>query len=105
MSYLPAPYQKFLAHYPDLAQAYERLALACHGAGPLAEKERRLVKLGIAIGQQSEGAIKSHARRALEGGASPEEVRHVVLLSLTTVGFPAMIAASEWVEEVIAARA
>jgi alkylhydroperoxidase/carboxymuconolactone decarboxylase family protein YurZ len=104
MSYLPAPYRTFVDLHPDLAQAYENLALACHGAGPLPEKERRLVKLGIAIGQQSEGAIKSHARRALEAGADVAEVRHVVLLSMTTVGFPAMVAASGWVEEVIEAR-
>ena len=104
MPYLPAPYQKFVKNYPELAESYEKLAVACHEAGPLLEKERRLIKLGIAIGQQSEGAVKSHARRALEGGAAIEEVRHIILLSLTTIGFPAMIAASGWVEEVIEAR-
>ncbi len=101
MGYLPQPYQRFLANYPELAMKYEELANSCHDAGPLAEKERRLVKLGIAIGQQSEGAVKSHARRALEGGASADEVRHAVLLALTTVGFPGMIASMEWVQEVL----
>ncbi len=77
---------------------------ACHEAGPLDEKTRRLVKLGIAIGHQSEGATKSHARRALEGGATAEEVRHTVLLALTTAGFPAMTAAALWVEQVLSNR-
>lgn len=104
MPYLPQPYQHFLARYPSLAEAYEKLALACHDAGPLDEKTRRLIKFGIAVGQQSEGAIKSHARRAIEGGATPDEIRHALLLALTTTGFPAMIAASEWVEEVLAAK-
>jgi 4-carboxymuconolactone decarboxylase len=104
VSYLPAPYKRFLKSHPEVAQAYEELALACHDGGPLSEKERRLVKLGIAIGQQSEGGIKSHARRALEEGAEVEEIRHTVLLALTTVGFPAMIAAAEWVEEVVDAK-
>jgi 4-carboxymuconolactone decarboxylase len=84
MTYLPSPYQRFIHNYPDLAKAYEDLALACHQAGPLPEEVRRLIKLGIAIGEQSEGAIKSHARRALEGGATVEEVRHTILLALTT---------------------
>jgi alkylhydroperoxidase/carboxymuconolactone decarboxylase family protein YurZ len=104
MSYLPSPYRKFIGSYPELAKAYEDLALACHNAGPLPEGVRRLVKLGIAIGEQSEGGIKSHARRALEGGATVEDVRHTVLLALTTIGFPGMIAAAEWIEEVINAK-
>lgn len=104
MNYLPSPYKRFLETYPDLAEDYEKLALGCHRGGPLDEGQRRLVKLGIAIGLASEGAVKSHARRALEAGVSPDEIRHAVLLALTTVGFPAMIAAGEWVEEVIQAK-
>jgi alkylhydroperoxidase/carboxymuconolactone decarboxylase family protein YurZ len=34
-------------------------------------------------------------------GISPDELRHVVLLAFTTAGFPTMIAAMKWVEEVI----
>jgi alkylhydroperoxidase/carboxymuconolactone decarboxylase family protein YurZ len=59
MPYLPSPFKRFCEHYPELNDQYEKLARACHEAGPLDEKSRRLVKLGIAIGQQSEGAIKS----------------------------------------------
>jgi len=104
MPYLPAPYRRFVENYPQLAESYEQLANACHEAGPLIEPVRRLIKLGIAVGLQSEGAVKSHARRALEAGATPEEIRHAVLLALTTTGFPGMIAALEWIEEVISAR-
>jgi alkylhydroperoxidase/carboxymuconolactone decarboxylase family protein YurZ len=104
MPYLPSPFKRFCEHYPELNDQYEKLARACHEAGPLDEKSRRLVKLGIAIGQQSEGAIKSHARRAIEEGTSVEEVRHAALLALTTMGFPGMIAAIEWIEEVIEAK-
>jgi alkylhydroperoxidase/carboxymuconolactone decarboxylase family protein YurZ len=104
MPYLPSPYKRFSKKHPELNEQYEKLALACHEAGPLDEKSRRLVKLGIAIGRQSEGAIKSHARRAIEKGASVEEVRHAALLAMTTMGFPGMIAAVEWIEEVIEAK-
>jgi alkylhydroperoxidase/carboxymuconolactone decarboxylase family protein YurZ len=40
----------------------------------------------------------------MEHGASSEELYHALLLALTTVGFPAMIAAIGWVEEVIRAE-
>ena len=104
MPYLPSPYKRFSQKYPELNDQYEKLALACHEAGPLKGDIRRLIKLGIAIGQQSEGAIKSHARRALEEGTGVEEVRHAALLAMTTMGFPGMIAAIEWIEEVIEAK-
>ena len=61
---------------------------------------RRLVKLGIAVGLCSEGSVRSHARRALEIGITPDEIRYAVLLSLTTIGFPEMNAAMKWVNTV-----
>jgi alkylhydroperoxidase/carboxymuconolactone decarboxylase family protein YurZ len=73
----------------------------CHASGPLDDRTRRLVKLGIAVGINSEGAVRSHARRALDEGVSPEELRHAVLLGLTTIGFPEMNAALKWVDTVI----
>jgi alkylhydroperoxidase/carboxymuconolactone decarboxylase family protein YurZ len=101
MGYLPDIYKDFIKQYPDINISYDSLANACHKAGPLDKKTRRLIKLGIAIGMNSEGAVRSHARRALEEGTSPDEVRHAVLMAFTTAGFPYMIAAYKWVEEVI----
>lgn len=101
--YLPKPYEQFKEQYPEIAKIYEELGVKCQSAGPLDAKTRYLVNMGIAVGAVSPGAVKSHARKALEQGASREELYHALLLALTTVGFPAMIAAIGWVEEVIAA--
>ena len=101
MKYLPEVYKDFKKQFPEISKAYDALALSCHQAGPLDKKARRLVKLGIAIGLNYEGGVRSHARRALEEGISPEEIRHAVLLAFTTAGFPYMIAAMKWAEEVI----
>lgn len=100
--YLPGIYEKFSQEYPDIAEKYKQLGLACRSAGPLEQKTQDLVKLGIAIGIGSQGAVRSHTRKALASGATREEIRQVVLLSLTTTGFPNMIAALGWVEEVLA---
>jgi 4-carboxymuconolactone decarboxylase len=102
MGYLPEVYKDFIKQYPDVNKSYDSLANICHKSGPLDKKTRRLIKLGVSIGLNSEGGVKSHARRAIEEGCTPDEVRHAVLLSFTTVGFPIMIAAYGWVEEVIA---
>ncbi len=101
MGYLPEIYKDFKQKFPEISEAYDALATGCYQWGPLDKKTRRLVKLGIAIGLGSEGGVRSHARRALEESIPPDEVRHVVLMAFTTVGFPTMIAAMKWVEEVI----
>lgn len=104
MTYLPNIYKEFQRQFPEIAEGYDELALKCHGWGPLDEKTRRLVKLGIAIGLNSEGGVRSHARRALAEGVTSDELRHAVLLAFTTAGFPTMIAAMKWVDMVIQKR-
>jgi 4-carboxymuconolactone decarboxylase len=99
--YLPPRYQRFRADHPDVAEALDRLGAATEHAGPLDGRTQHLVQLGIAIAGQAEGAVRSHARRALEAGATVEELRHVVLLAITTSGFPTAMAGSSWIDEVI----
>ena len=101
MTYLPNIYKEFQKQFPEIAKTYDELALKCHDWGPLNEKTRRLIKLGIAIGLSSEGGVRSHARQALAEGVTTNELRHAVLLAFTTAGFPTMIAAMKWVDEVI----
>lgn len=98
---LPNAYSKFMQEYPQVWEAYNDLGAAVHGQGPLDEKSRELVKLGIAIGIGSEGAVHSHTRKALGAGASHEEIRHVALLAIPTIGFPASMAALTWVEDIL----
>ena len=98
---LPVRYREFQKKYPALFRAYDALGEATAAAGPLEEKTRSLVKLGIAIGGQLEGAVHSHTRRALEAGCTVQEIRHAVLLATTTLGFPSMIKALTWVEDVL----
>lgn len=102
--YLPEIYTRFRDGYPEVAAALDGLAAAADGAGPLDARTQRLVKLGIAAGALAEGAVRSNARKALDEGAAPEEVRQVAILAITTRGFPAAVAALGWVDEVLAAR-
>ncbi|MBI4549179.1 MAG: carboxymuconolactone decarboxylase family protein [Ignavibacteriae bacterium] len=103
MSKLPKRFQKFTKDYPKVARAYEQLGDEVHEAGPLNEKTRALVKLGISVGARLEGAVHSHVRKALAVGAKPDELRHVALLSLPTIGLPSMMAALSWIEDVVGA--
>ena len=98
---LPTRYLQFQKRYPKVFQAYDALGAATAGAGPLSDKTRALVKLGIAAGAQMEGAVHSHTRRALEAGCSPEKIYHVALLGTTTLGFPTMIKTLSWMDDVL----
>jgi alkylhydroperoxidase/carboxymuconolactone decarboxylase family protein YurZ len=102
--YLPKIYEKFSSEFPELFSQYNQLGAACRNAGPLDEKAQNLIKLGISLGVNSRGGVMSSTRKAVESGASREEIVHAVLLGMTTTGFPNMIAALGWVEEVISRK-
>jgi len=96
----PSGAGRFARRFPDLWQAYQALGAAAAQSGPAGPRERRLIKLALAIGAGSEGAVHSHARQALAEGLSPEEIRQVCNLAITTLGFPSAMAAMSWVEDV-----
>jgi len=98
--HLPEVYRSFRRRFPDVVRRHDAVAEAVDAAGPLDEQTLRLVKLGIALGAQSDGAVRSNVRKALEAGVSRESIEQVVLLGLTTRGFPATIAAWKWTSEV-----
>jgi alkylhydroperoxidase/carboxymuconolactone decarboxylase family protein YurZ len=86
--------------YPDVWKAYSSLGEACAKAGPLDPATVRLVKLALAIGSSSEGAVHSHARRAIAEGIPPSQLKHIALLAIPTVGWPQAVRAMTWIEDV-----
>ena len=101
MAKLPGRYSEFRKEFPAITRAYDEISSLTASAGPLNEKMVQLVRLGMAIGSGQEGAVHSHARRALEAGASYDEVRHVGLLALTTLGFPRMMTGLAWIDDML----
>jgi 4-carboxymuconolactone decarboxylase len=97
-------YKQFVATYPGVGDAHHALGAALASAGPLDARAAELVRLGISIGMQHEGAVHAHTRKALAAGWSPEELRHAAVLAATTLGWPRMIAAFMWVEDELAER-
>ncbi|MDH3637105.1 MAG: carboxymuconolactone decarboxylase family protein [Gammaproteobacteria bacterium] len=91
--------------YPDIWQKYQQLGKACAESGPLDGKTQRLIKLALAIGAGSEGAVHSHIRRALDQGISVNELRHVATLAIPTLGFPKGVAALTWMDDLLAEEA
>jgi 4-carboxymuconolactone decarboxylase len=101
--YLPGIYQQFLDRFPEVAEAQGNLARTIREQNPFDDRTDRLLKLAIAIGAEAEGAVRSNVRKALQHGATLDEVRAVALAAVTTCGFPTAIAALGWIEEVATA--
>ncbi len=101
--HLPDIYQSFRADHPAVAQAQDALGESVAAAGPLDERTRRLVKVGLAVGAVSDGAVRSATRQALSAGASRAELEQVALMAISTRGFPSAIAALGWMREVFPA--
>jgi 4-carboxymuconolactone decarboxylase len=98
---LPGRYVRFQQSYPQVFAAYDDLGKAVQNSGPLNKREIAIAKLALAVGGRMEGAVHSHCRRALEAGVTPDEIRHIVLLGTTTLGFPSMMATLSWVDDVL----
>lgn len=101
MSEIPKRYSQFKEDYPEVIAAYEALGNAVHSVGPLDDKTRALIKLAISTGARLEGAVHSHARKAIKAGATKEEMQQVAILALPTIGLPSMMAAFSWIDDVL----
>ena len=97
----PSEYWPLKKRYPAYLDAVEALGTAARQAGPLDEKTTQLVQLAAAAAIRSEGAVHSHVRRALEAGATTEEIRHAVICVTSTIGFPNARAALSWADDVL----
>jgi len=96
----PKHYQLLKERYPEYCAAVEKLGKTVRAAGPLDEKTGHLIQLAAAVGVRSEGSVHSHTRRAMEAGATPEEIRHAVILLTSTVGYPLVAAALSWINDI-----
>ena len=93
---LPKTFKSFVSKFPALGEAHEAVGKAADAAGPLNAKMCELIKMGICLGAGLETAFRSHVRRAMENGATVEEVEQAVLLAMNPCGFPRAVAGWRW---------
>jgi alkylhydroperoxidase/carboxymuconolactone decarboxylase family protein YurZ len=88
--------------YPEVGLAFrDGVRAAVDRAGPLDARTRELVLLGAFTAARQPLAFKVHCRRALDAGATAEEARHAVLVTLgAAAGLEPTVDALLWVDEV-----
>lgn len=99
-TFLPLVPSAVALEHPDLWRAYQQLGKSAAEAGPLDARNRHLIGLALAIGGGSEGASHSHARRGLAEGLTADQLEHVALLAITTLGFPQAMKGLSWVRDI-----
>jgi AhpD family alkylhydroperoxidase len=97
----PKWYNFIKKRHGGFLEALERLGETVRTSGPLDEKASQLIQLGAAAAIRSEGSVHSHVRRAMQAGATPEEVVHAIVVLTSTIGFPNTSAALSWVYDVL----
>ena len=101
MTQYPENYRWLLQKFNTVMEKHQDLGKAVRDAGPIDKKNAQLIQLGAAAATRAEGSVHSHAKRALDAGATPEEIYHAIILLTSTIGFPAVAAALCWVKDII----
>ncbi len=95
---LPGTYKAFTSKFPKLHEAHELVNEAAQ-AGPLDAKTCLLVKVGVCVGAGLESAVKANVRKAMQAGATTEEIEQAILQAMNSVGFPSTVAAWSWAQQ------
>ena len=103
-THLPSGAGELARRHPDVWESYAQLGQRCADSGPLDAPTRHLVKIALAAGAGSEGAVHSHVRRGLAEGLIPEQVRHIALLAVTTLGLPGAVRTMTWIDDMLTAK-
>jgi len=90
-----------MTKFGKVMENHQELGKTLREAGPIKEKEANLIQLAAAAANKTEGAVHSHVRRALDAGATQEEIYHAIILLTSTIGFPAVAAALSWARDII----
>ena len=100
----PKHYRRLKRTHPKFIASWEAISKAVRDTGPLPPKIGHMIQLAAATAVRSEGAVHSHVRRLLELNAKPAEIRQAIMLTAATIGFPAVMAALSWADDILEKR-
>jgi alkylhydroperoxidase/carboxymuconolactone decarboxylase family protein YurZ len=101
MTHYTNNYTWLVEKYGKVMENHQEFGKTLREAGPINEKDANLIQLGAAAAVKAEGAVHSHVRRALDAGASADEIYHAIILLASTIGFPAVAAALSWARDIV----
>jgi alkylhydroperoxidase/carboxymuconolactone decarboxylase family protein YurZ len=96
---LPASLRSFIAKYPKVWTAHEKLGIECSRGGPLTEREIQLIKLAVTGSISLETSFKTHVKKAMRAGATGPQIEHAIIQMLPILGLARTMMAMKWYRE------
>ena len=78
-------------HIPEVYEGFVQMNKAARAEGVLTKTTKELIGLAIAIAEQCDGCIASHARMAAKAGASEQEVAETIGVAISMMGGPGTV--------------
>jgi len=88
-------------YHPDCFQALSNLAKVTMQDGALSTKTKELMAIALSIGAACEPCVKIHTRRALQLGATKEEIAETIGVAILLLGGPADVWPTQIIENEI----
>jgi AhpD family alkylhydroperoxidase len=77
--------------YPDESQAFMKLLRVSERSGALDHKTKELISLALAVAAHCDGCIAVHVAKALQAGATRDEIMESTFVAVLMGGGPAMV--------------
>ena len=106
MADIPAELNEIIGHYPGFwAEAGHLMTQTLYESAKLDRKTIELILLALLAGRMWETGVKVHTESALTHGATPDEIRGALLMSIAVFGTSSAVQGLHWAEPVLAAAA
>lgn len=91
--------EQIRARYPEIWRRFSNLAEACHDAGSARREDPQLGEVGNRRRRRYRGWNPLRRAARSRSRVTPQEMEHVVLLSITTIRLPAAGRAFTWIHD------
>jgi AhpD family alkylhydroperoxidase len=85
------PMEVFQNEAPEVAAAFNNLIEALSSTGGLDARTQQLIYIGMKASQGDAGAVIAHTPMAKQAGATREELKDTILLTLTVSGIKGVV--------------
>ena len=104
MAGVPEELDEIIRYFPDFwSEAGHLFTKTLYESAKLDRKTIELILLALLAGRRWETGVKVHTQAALDQGASADEIRGALLLSIAVFSTSSAVQALHWAEPVLAA--
>ncbi|HQZ11865.1 MAG TPA: carboxymuconolactone decarboxylase family protein [Devosia sp.] len=102
MADLPEELEEIIKHFPKFwGEAGHLFTTTLYESAKLDRKTIELILLALLAGRRWETGITVHTQAALDHGATPDEIRSAILLSMAVFSTSSAVQGLHWAEPVL----